>query len=150
MLISLYFLLLSLGFVRSFTEADLKERKIPVIIQAVLLFVLLKFSASFTLLPELYYFFVGGFFSTLLAFIAVTLKFKASLHMIGICSLTTFIYALCWHLEMPFFNSIAFMIVSCGFVGASRLYMKSHTPIELLVGSCIGIFSQMAFWYFWL
>ncbi len=148
--ISLYFLLLSLGFVKSFTEANLKERKIPIMIQAILLFILLKFSGSFILLPELYYFFIGGFFSALMAFLAVTLKFKASLHMIGICSLTTFIYALCWHLEVSFINSIAFMIVATGFVAASRLYMKSHTTIELVVGSCIGVFSQMAFWYFWL
>ncbi|NJM79707.1 MAG: hypothetical protein HC854_08970 [Flavobacterium sp.] len=148
--ISLYFLLLSLGYVKSFTEANLKQRKIPILIQAVLLFILLKFSASFTLLPELYYFFIGGFFSTLLAFIAVFLKFKVSLHMIGICSLTTFTYALCWHLEVPFISSIAFMIVSCGLVASSRLYMKSHTIIELIVGSCIGLISQMSFWYFWL
>jgi len=148
--LSLYYLFFSIGLVKSFTEASLKERKIPIMIQAVLLFILIRFSSSFDNLPELYYFFLGGFLSSLLAFIAIILKFKASLHMIAVCSLATFIYATSLHLQLPLNNSVAFMIVSVGFVASSRLYMKSHTPIELVIGSCIGILSQAAFWYFWL
>lgn len=148
--ISLYFLFISLGIVQSFTEANLKERKLPIVFQAILFFILIKFSASFNSHPELYYFFLGGFFSALLAFIAVLLQFKASLHMIGICSLATFIYGLCWHLELDFIYSIGFIITMIGFVASSRLYMKSHTPIELLIGSIIGVFTQVVFWHFWL
>ncbi|NHN26994.1 hypothetical protein FIA58_015025 [Flavobacterium jejuense] len=148
--LSLYYLFFSIGLVNSFTEASLKERKIPIIIQAILLFILIKFSSSFDNIPELYYFFFGGFLSSLLAFIAVSLKFKASLHMIAICLLATFIYAISLHLQLPLKNSIAFIIVSVGFVASSRLHMKSHTPIELIIGSFIGILSQVSFWYFWL
>lgn len=148
--LSLYYLFFSIGLVKSFTEASLKERKIPIMIQAVLLFILIRFSSSFDNLPELYYFFLGGFLSSLLAFIAIILKFKASLHMIAVCSLATFIYATSLHLQLPLNNSVAFMIVSIGFVASSRLYMKSHTPIELIIGSCIGILSQVIFWHFWL
>lgn len=148
--LSLYYLFFSIGLVKSFTEASLKERKIPIMIQAVLLFILIRFSSSFDNLPELYYFFLGGFLSSLLAFIAIILKFKASLHMIAVCSLATFIYATSLHLQLPLNNSVAFMIVSIGFVASSRLYMKSHTPIELIIGSCIGILSQVTFWCFWL
>lgn len=148
--ISLYFLLISLGFVKSFTEATLKERKIPIVIQAFLLFILIKFSTSLDALPALYFFFMGAFFSSLLAFISVFLKYKVSLHMIGITSLTTFIYALSIHLQLSFVNTIAFIIVSTGFVASSRLFMKSHSPSELVVGSLIGVVSQVSFWYFWL
>ncbi|WP_445455955.1 hypothetical protein [Flavobacterium sp. HNIBRBA15423] len=148
--LSLYYLFFSIGLVKSFTEASLKERKIPIMIQAVLLFILIRFSSSFDNLPELYYFFLGGFLSSLLAFIAIILKFKASLHMIAVCSLATFIYATSLHLQLPLNNSVAFMIVSVGFVASSRLYMKSHTPIELIIGSCIGILSQVIFWHYWL
>lgn len=148
--LSLYYLFFSIGLIKSFTEASLKERKIPILIQAVLLFILIKFSSSFNNMPELYYFFLGGFFSSLLAFIAVTLKFKASLHMIAITSLATFVYALSFHFQLPLKNSIAFMIMSIGFVASSRLYMKSHTSVELIIGSCIGIITQVGFWSFWL
>ena len=148
--LSLYYLFFSIELVKSFTEASLKERKIPILIQAVLLFILIKFSSSFNSTPELYYFFLGGFFSSLLALIAVILNCKASLHMIAVTSLATFIYAISLHFQLPLKNSVAFMIVSIGFVASSRLYMKSHTPIELIIGGFIGIITQVGFWSFWL
>lgn len=148
--LSLYFLFVSLGVISSFTEASLKERRIPIAIQALLLFFLLKFSVSLDELPELYYFFLGGFLSSLIALLSVLLKFKASLHMIGISSLATFVYALATLYELPLVNSVAVSILCIGLVASSRLYMKSHTNIELLVGLLIGIFSQVSLWYFWL
>lgn len=148
--ISLYYLFMSLGVISSFTEATLKERKLPILIQAILLFVLIKFSASLDDLRELYYFFMGGFLSSLIAFLAVYIKFKASLHMIGISSLTTFVYALSLHSQIQLINIILPLIITTGLVSSSRLYMKSHTPIELFIGTLIGIGSQVIFWTFWL
>jgi hypothetical protein len=148
--LSLYFLFVSLGTISSFTEATIKERRIPITIQAFLLFFLLKFSVSLEELPELYYFFLGGFLSSVMALICVLMKFKASLHMIGISSLATFIFGLATLFELPLANSVALSIVCVGLVASSRLYMKSHTNIELLVGLLIGLFSQVSLWYFWL
>lgn len=148
--LSLYFLFVSLGIISSFTEASIKERRVPITIQAFLLFFLLKFSISLEELPELYYFFLGGFLSSVMALICVLMKFKASLHMIGISSLATFIFGLATLFELPLVNSVALSIVCVGLVASSRLYMKSHTNIELLVGLLIGIFSQVVLWYFWL
>ena len=148
--LSLYFLFVSLGIISSFTEASLKERRIPLAIQAFLLFFLLKFSVSLDELPELYYYFLGGFLSSIIALISVLLKFKASLHMIGISSLTVFIFGLATLYELPLVNSVALSIICIGLVASSRLYMKSHTNIELLVGLLIGILSQVSLWYFWL
>jgi len=70
--------------------------------------------------------------------------------MIGISSLATFIYSLATLYELPLVNSVALSIICVGLVASSRLYMKSHTNIELLVGLCIGILSQVSLWYFWL
>lgn len=148
--LSLYFLFVSLGIISSFTEASLRERRVPITIQAFLLFFLLKFSVSLEELPELYYFFLGGFLSSVMALICVLMKFKASLHMIGISSLATFIFGLATLFELPLVNSVALSIVCVGLVASSRLYMKSHTNIELLVGLLIGIVSQVVLWYFWL
>ena len=148
--LSLYFLFVSLGIISSFTEASIKERRVPITIQAFLLFFLLKFSVSLEELPELYYFFLGGFLSSVMALICVLMKFKASLDMIGISSLATFIFGLATLFELPLANSVALSIVCVGLVASSRLYMKSHTNIELLVGLLIGLFSQVSLWYFWL
>jgi hypothetical protein len=148
--LALFFLLISVGIVKSFTEATIKERRLPIAIQALLLFILLKFSVSLDYIPELYFYFLGGLISALLALVATLIKHKASLHMIGISALTTFIYFLCVHFELAFVNTLALSIVCMGLVGSSRLYMKSHTPLELVTGSIIGIVPQLLLWYIWL
>ena len=61
--LSIYFLFRSLGVVSSFTEATLKERQMPIAVQAILLLVLLKFSISKEITTELFYFFLGGLIS---------------------------------------------------------------------------------------
>ena len=148
--LSIYFLFRSLGFVTSFTEATLKERRMPIAIQAIMLMVLLKFSVSREVTVELYYFFLGGLFSGILALASVLLKFKASLHMIGITALTAFTYGLSVYYKLPFVNLFAFSIVCIGLVASSRLYMKAHTYPELVVGLLIGLLPQVILYRFWL
>lgn len=146
--LSLYFLMVSLGLISSFTEASIKERRLPITIQAILLFFLIRFNQHLSDLPELYYFFLGGFFSSIIAFISILVKFKASLHMIGIGSLATFIYGLMLFYNLSLINSVAFSIICIGFVASSRLYMKSHTNFELIIGLLIGLIPQISLWYF--
>lgn len=146
----MYFLFRSLGVVTSFTEASISERKMPIAVQAILLFVLIKFSVSKDTVTELYFFFLGGFFSSVIVLASVILKFKASLHMIGISALTCFIYGLSMYYQMPFVNLISFFIVCMGLVASSRLYMKAHTYIELIAGIIIGAVPQVFLYQYWL
>jgi hypothetical protein len=148
--ISMYFLFRSLGVVTSFTEASISERKMPIAVQALLLFVLIKFSVSKDTVGELYFFFLGGFFSSVVVLASVILKFKASLHMIGISALTCFIYGISLYYQIPFINLIAFCIVCMGFVATSRLYMKAHTYLELIAGIIIGAGPQIFLFQYWL
>ena len=148
--LSIYFLFRSLGVVTSFTEATLKERQMPIAVQGILLLVLLKFSISKEITTELYFFLLGGLFSSILALMSVILKFKASLHMIGISALTAFVYGLSSYYQLPFVNLFAFCIVCMGLVASSRLYMKAHTYPELLVGTVIGLAPQLVLFRYWL
>ena len=148
--LSIYFLFRSLGVVSSFTEATLKERQMPIAVQAILLLVLLKFSISKEITTELFYFFLGGLISSILVLASVILKFKASLHMIGISALTAFVYGLSSYYQLPFVNLFAFCIVCMGLVASSRLYMKAHTYPELLVGIIIGLTPQLFLYRYWL
>lgn len=148
--LSIYFLFRSLGVVSSFTEASLKERQMPIAMQAVLLLVLLKFSISKEIMVELYFFFLGGLFSGIIALTSVLLRFKASLHMIGITALTAFTYGLSVYYKLPFVNLFAFCIVCMGLVASSRLYMKAHTYTELIVGLLIGLLPQIYLYRYWL
>lgn len=148
--LSMYFLFRSLGLLSSFTEASIAERRMPIVIQAILLFVLIKYSISKEMFTELYYFFLGGLLSTLVVLSAVLLKFKASLHMIGISALTAFIYGLSVYYQLPFTYLIGICIICMGFVASSRLYKKAHTPIELIAGIFIGMVPQLLLFKYWL
>ena len=103
-----------------------------------------------TLAAAVAVFFLGGFFSSVIVLASVILKFKASLHMIGISALTCFIFGLCMYYQLPFINLVAFCIVSIGLVASSRLYMKAHTYPELIAGIIIGAGPQLFLYQYWL
>lgn len=148
--LSIYFLFRSLGKLQSFTEASLKERQMPIAIQALLLLLLVKYSISKEVFTELYYFYFGGLISAVLVLAAVLLKFKASLHMMGISALTAFIYGLSSYYQLPFTYSIGLCILFMGCVASSRLYKKAHTPIELVAGILLGMLPQVVLMAYWL
>lgn len=134
--------------VKSFTEATIEERRLPIFIQLLLLYFLLNFTILESHFPELYKFFQAGFVSSFLVFISVMFRFKASLHMIGITSLFVFIMMLTSYLEIEATYTLAYLIMCVGFVASSRLYMKAHTPMELIVGMLIGAFPQILIWFY--
>mgnify|MGYP003418202446 FL=1 len=141
-------LLKALKKVKSFTEATIEERRLPIFIQVILLYCLLNFNVLETHFPELYKFFQAGFISSFLVFVAVMLRFKASLHMIGITSLFVFVVMLSSYLEIEATYTIAYLIMCMGFVASSRLFMKAHTPIELIAGMIIGVLPQVLVWFY--
>ncbi|MBC5835137.1 hypothetical protein G6N05_11560 [Flavobacterium sp. F372] len=146
--ISFYMLLKALKKVKSFTEATIEERRLPIFIQIILLYILLNFTVLEIHFPELYKFFQAGFISSFLVFVSVMLRFKTSLHMIGITSLFVFVVMLTSYLEIEATYTIAYLIMCVGFVASSRLYMKAHTPIELIAGMFIGALPQVFVWFY--
>ncbi len=141
-------LLKALKKVKSFTEASIEERRLPIFIQILLLYCLLNFTILDTHFPELYKFFQAGLISSFLVFVSVMLRFIASLHMIGITSLFFFVMMLSSYLEIEATYTLAYLIMAMGFVASSRLYMKAHTPIELIVGMIIGALPQVFIWFY--
>ena len=148
--ISLFYLLRSLGLIRSKIMLDKKERRLPLAFYAILLFILIKHSFSTFVVPELYYYFLGSLISTTLALALLLSGFKASLHMMAIASLTVFIVSISAYYHIRFLNLIAFFVVCCGFVASSRLLAKAHSLGELALGTLIGILPQVGLWYIWL
>lgn len=148
--VTCYYLLLSMGKVDSIMLSETSQRKIPLVIHAVLLWVLIRNSITVNVLPELYFFFLGSLISTILALLLTFLDFKASLHMIGMTALSVFAIGLSLHFEKRMILLIVPLLLCCGLVASSRLEMKAHTQTELLLGSGIGILPQLLLLYFWL
>ena len=143
-------------FLRSFDKADnvmipdLTQRKIPLIFQGMILYLLLSNTIKESILPELHYFLIGGLISTILLFLLVFLKIKASIHLVGISSLTVFVGALSLHFEVNVIYSIAVLVGLNGLVATSRLELKAHTYKEILFGFFTGFLPQLILTYFWL
>ena len=143
-------------FLRSYDKADnvmvpdLTQRKIPLVFHGMIIYLLLSNTIKETILPELYYFLLGGFISTFILFVMVFLKIKASIHMVGISTLTVFVIALSLHYQNNAIYTIAFLIVMNGFVATSRLVLQAHTNKELVIGFFSGLLPQIILTYFWL
>lgn len=148
--IVVFYLLRTIGKADSLMLSDVKQRRIPLFIQAVLIVLLIVQSIRIDVIPELFFFFCATFFSTVIAFILSLAKIKASLHMIGISTLTFFVIGLSLHNHKNALLLIAILFLSMGFISASRLAMKAHSVRELVIGSFLGMLPQIFFWYFWL
>lgn len=145
-----FYLLTTLGKIDSIMVTNVSQRKIPLILQIVLtLFLILK-SITFTETPELYYFFIGSIISSVLALIFVFLKLKASLHMVGMTSLTAFSIGCCIQFHVFGISFISILILLNGVVAYSRLSMKAHSIEELFYGFLIGLIPQTILMCFWL
>ncbi|MGK4566853.1 hypothetical protein [Flavobacterium sp. 3HN19-14] len=148
--ITFYYFLLSLGKVDSVMLSETSQRKIPLLVHAVLLVILIQKSITIDEIPELYFFFLASLISTCLALIMAILNFKISLHMMAITALTVFTIGVSLHYHTRLIAVIVTLILSNGMVASSRLEMKAHSRTELVLGSIAGIVPQLAVLYFWL
>lgn len=148
--ISIFYFLMSLGRANSLMLSEISQRKIPLFINAILLYLLITQSIRVEIIPELYYFFFGAMASTILTFLLIFVKLKASIHMVGISALTVFIIGFSLHTQSNHIFLVAFFLVLTGLVGTSRLAMKAHDGKELVAGFIAGVLPQISLLYFWL
>jgi len=148
--VALYFLLRTIGKIDSVMAGDVRERRIPLAAQIVLLFLLIRQSVAIESVPELPYFYTGLLLSAALLLGLALARYKASLHMAGMGAMLAFIAGTGLHNSVNLISFVAFLLVLTGLVASSRLEMKAHSGKELLVGYCCGILPQIALFYLWL
>lgn len=148
--ILLFFLLKTLGKVTSIYLVTTKERIFPLILNCVVVLLVLDRILTANQIIELYYFFVGILISTMACLILVTLKFKASIHMIAIAGLFMFFIAISIHFSININGTLVFMSVLIGAIATSRLHLKAHSYIELIIGFFIGLIPQLILLKYWL
>lgn len=147
----IFFLILkNLGVIHSIFLPTLKERKYPLYIQAVLLFLILYKVIPNNFVPELFYFFLGLLAATGATLILLFLKIKTSIHLLGMGSILMFMIGLSIHFEINITLAISVFTLFTGLVATSRLYVKAHSKSELFIGLLLGIFSQLIILKYWL
>jgi hypothetical protein len=145
-----FFILKNLGIIKSVFLTKITERKYPLLISLALLLMILTKVIPDNYTIELYYFFLGLIAATSTSLFLLIIKFKSSLHMMGMGSLLMFLICLSIHFERNIIIAISFLFLASGLVATSRLYLKAHTRAELLIGLMIGIVSQLLTVKFWL
>ena len=148
--IAFFYLLRTFGKIDTVMLSDISHRKIPLLLHIMLLSILIEKSITIDRFPTLYFFFLGGLFSALFAFLLLYAKVKASIHMIGMSALTAFIIGLSIKNQVNTINLVTFFVIMNGLVASSRLAMKAHTNKELWIGFLCGIAPQLGLFYFWL
>lgn len=148
--LALFFWLKTLGKADSVMLSQRNQRKIPLFLSCILLFVLGFKSITQSVLPELHYFMLGGLLSNILTFLYLFMKIKASIHQMGIAALTCFVMGLSMHYQVDLSFGIALLLLLNGLVASSRLAMQAHTYQELAIGLGLGALPQLALWWFWL
>lgn len=145
-----FFLLKNLQLVSSLHLENVKERKVPLMIQCLLLLLIIKMVFDPFESAEMYYFFVGILFAAISALILVFLNFKISLHQMAVAGVTMFLISLSVHFKINLLLWIGLFLFANGWIASSRLHTKSHTPIELIAGFFIGGIPQLILIPYWL
>ncbi|WP_298994519.1 hypothetical protein ACOKFD_16580 [Flagellimonas sp. S174] len=147
----IFFLILkNLGIISSIFLPTLKERKYPLYINAIILFMILYKVIPNNYVPELFYFFVGLLMAIGATLILLFLRIKTSIHLLGMGSILMFMIGLSIHFEINITLAISLFTLLTGLVATSRLYLNAHSKMELLVGFFIGVLSQMLILKYWL
>lgn len=148
--ILLFFLLKTLGRVKSINLETTSERILPLTLNCIVIILVLKRILTPTQITELYFFFVGILISTMSCLILAVAKFKASIHMIAVSGVFMFFVALSIHFSININGTLALMIIIMGAIATSRLHMKAHTYKELIIGFFIGLLPQLILVRYWL
>lgn len=148
--LALYFLLKLVGRVSSIFLPDPKERVLPLLINCFILLMILQAILQSTNYIELYFFFLGILISNMASLLLAILKFKTSIHMIGISGLFMFFIALSIHFSININGTLAVMSVIIGAIATSRLHLKAHSPAELITGLFVGLIPQLILVPYWL
>ena len=145
-----YLILKNLGIVKSVFAPTIKERKYPLYLSMIIYLMILYKVIPLNYINELYFFFVGLLIATFATLLILFVKIRASIHLMGLGSLLFYLIGLSIHFERNITIAIAALTLMCGMVATSRLYMKAHSPNELLIGFLLGCISQFFTFKYWL
>ncbi len=145
-----FFILKNIGVVSSVFLTKPQERPYPLMINLILLLMILLKVIPDNYTIELYFFFLGLIAATSTCLFLLLIRFKTSLHMMGMGSLLMFLIALSFHFERNIVIAISFILFFSGVVATARLFLKAHSRAELLIGFLVGMMSQLLTIKFWL
>jgi len=147
--ILIFFFLRTLKVITSFNTLELKERAYPLLINCFILILILYRVFPRQDITGLYFFFLGLLCATLVCFLLIFMRIKASLHLMGMTSFFIFCILVGIYYQKNINGTVALLLFCLGGLATSRLHLKAHTIKELICGAMIGGIPQLGLFYFW-
>jgi hypothetical protein len=129
----------TLGAISSVHIPKREERTLPFLITAVIYYFVYRYFQKYGLPAEYSLMLLASTAMTLMAMF-INLKWKISIHMMGIGGLTGMLHGLSNHFMNQLFIPTVIVIGIAGLLGFSRLYTESHKPAEVYTGYVLGYF----------
>ncbi|HOI32716.1 MAG: hypothetical protein PHG67_05135 [Bacteroidales bacterium] len=135
--LSIILLMLKFKLISSLQMPSRQERIAPLLVTAVFFYLTFYLLKHLQIAPVLYVYMLGA---TLLAIIAsaINLWWKISLHMIGLGAITGAFTGLALLSPGSFYLLLILSVLISGLVGAARLILLAHKPIEVYTGFFTG------------
>ena len=130
------------GFIKDFQVSTIKERRFPVIFMILLLYFLGNTIIQIPTIRNLGILFYGTSLSLICIYILFSVKLKSSLHLVSMGNMIGFFLIMTNINSLSMLPIIILLILLSGILASSRLYLKAHTPVELLIGFSLGIVCQ--------
>lgn len=146
--VCIYFFLKSLGLLTSSVMIkNLRERSAPMLLNILIINILIFKIWENASNSSLKLFFIGYCISYTLLFLGVLLNRKYSVHVASICSaIPLFVNQTTTYYLNPFFI-LPVLLFIIGLVASSRLYLKAHTNVEIILGAIIGFVPSFILFY---
>ncbi len=135
-------LLKKFRFIKDFQVSTIKERRFPIIFMMLLLYFLGNSIIQIPAIRNLGILFFGTSLSLTCIYVLFSLKLKSSLHLVSMGNMIGFFLIMTNINSLSMLPIIILLILLSGILASSRMYLKAHTPIELLIGFSLGIICQ--------
>jgi hypothetical protein len=131
------YLLVHRGYIKSFAMEERTERLIPFASNLILLMIAYYMLKQIPL-PKIFYLLLLGAAASVFIAIVINLKWKISIHMIGIGCLTGMFCGMSTFLLIDLRLPVLLSLLVAGLLGAARLKMGAHKSMQIYAGFFVG------------
>ena len=135
------YILVKRGWIKSLEMQKREERLMPFITNLVLL-LLAAFMIYKLKLPRVFFLLTLGAAAAVSIAIIVNIKWKISIHMIGIGGIVGMLFGMSTFLLADLRIPILISILVAGILGTARLSLNAHHPLEIYAGFLVGFLCE--------
>ena len=137
-------LLFQRGKIQSLQMEQSRERNIPFLATAIFYVACFYFLQKIPVVRVLGYAILGAAISIFISFL-INLRWKISIHMVGIGGLMGLLYVFSQQLHFSFLIPVVAVAIIAGALGSSRLAVSTHVPAQIYAGFLLGFGVEWGF-----